>query len=91
MCELYCAVKAFELVLFSDSQSVPPQVLCWQCVYVLNPVLFLLTLPEHTHASRPRCGVELMAALEFVCGDRGFYRGKTWHHAFTTHFKLGSN
>uniref|UniRef100_A0AAY5ET35 Insulin-like domain-containing protein n=1 Tax=Electrophorus electricus TaxID=8005 RepID=A0AAY5ET35_ELEEL len=26
--------------------------------------------------ARPRCGVELIADLEFVCGDRGFYRGR---------------
>ncbi|XP_041955553.1 insulin-like growth factor 3 [Alosa sapidissima] len=53
------------------------KVLCWQCVCWLCPFLLLLSLPEHTHAGRPRCGIELMADLEFVCGDRGFYRGRT--------------
>ncbi|KAL2103681.1 hypothetical protein ACEWY4_000549 [Coilia grayii] len=52
------------------------KVLCWQCVCVLHPLLFLLSIPEHTHAARSRCGAELVADLEFVCGGRGFYRGK---------------
>uniref|UniRef100_A0AAY4EIF8 Insulin-like domain-containing protein n=1 Tax=Denticeps clupeoides TaxID=299321 RepID=A0AAY4EIF8_9TELE len=27
-----------------------------------------------THSAKTRCGWELVADLEFVCGDRGFYR-----------------
>ncbi|XP_063065554.1 insulin-like growth factor 3 [Engraulis encrasicolus] len=52
------------------------KVLCWQCVCVLHPLLFLLSMPEHTQAARWRCGAELVADLEFVCGDRGIYVGK---------------
>ncbi|XP_062396921.1 insulin-like growth factor 3 [Sardina pilchardus] len=53
------------------------KVLCWQCVCWLCPSFLLLSLPEHTHAAQPRCGTELIADLEFVCGDRGFYRGRS--------------
>ncbi|XP_036388660.1 insulin-like growth factor 3 [Megalops cyprinoides] len=48
----------------------------WRHVCVLYPVLCLVTLPEKAETLKARCGRELVADLEFVCGDRGFYRGK---------------
>ncbi|KAI5095410.1 insulin-like growth factor 3, partial [Silurus meridionalis] len=51
------------------------QVLCWRSVCVLYTLLVCVLLPEITHSAKSRCGVELIADLQFVCGDRGFYRG----------------
>ncbi|MCI4380477.1 hypothetical protein PGIGA_G00240430 [Pangasianodon gigas] len=51
------------------------QVLCWRSVCVLYTLLVCVLLPELAHSAKPRCGVELIADLQFVCGDRGFYRG----------------
>ncbi|KAK3566225.1 hypothetical protein QTP86_029674 [Hemibagrus guttatus] len=51
------------------------QVLCWRSVCVLFTLLVCVLLPELAHSAKPRCGVELIADLQFVCGDRGFYRG----------------
>ncbi|KPP69751.1 hypothetical protein Z043_111477 [Scleropages formosus] len=54
-----------------------PQVCCWWCgVCVLYPVLCLAALRGGAEAMKARCGRELVADLEFVCGDRGFYRGE---------------
>ncbi|XP_029102007.1 insulin-like growth factor 3 [Scleropages formosus] len=54
-----------------------PKVCCWWCgVCVLYPVLCLAALRGGAEAMKARCGRELVADLEFVCGDRGFYRGK---------------
>ncbi|KAJ8373263.1 hypothetical protein AAFF_G00266740 [Aldrovandia affinis] len=54
----------------------PLTVCWWRCVCVLYPVLCLVMLPSRVEAVKARCGRELVADLEFVCGDRGFYRGK---------------
>ncbi|XP_060786955.1 insulin-like growth factor 3 isoform X2 [Neoarius graeffei] len=51
------------------------QVLCWRSVCVLYTLLVCVLLPEFAHSAKPRCGVELIADLQLVCGDRGFYRG----------------
>lgn len=56
-------------------QCILSYVLCWRSVGVLYSILCLAALPDHAE-SRARCGSELVAHLEFVCGDRGFYRGK---------------
>ncbi|KAL4645886.1 insulin-like growth factor I [Arapaima gigas] len=48
----------------------------WRGVCVLYPVLCLATLHSGAEAVKVRCGRELVADLEFVCGERGFYRGK---------------
>ncbi|XP_035378107.1 insulin-like growth factor 3 [Electrophorus electricus] len=52
------------------------QVFCLRGVCVSYTLLLVLLLPELGLVARPRCGVELIADLEFVCGDRGFYRGR---------------
>uniref|UniRef100_A0A4W4ERM1 Insulin-like domain-containing protein n=1 Tax=Electrophorus electricus TaxID=8005 RepID=A0A4W4ERM1_ELEEL len=54
----------------------PKQVFCLRGVCVSYTLLLVLLLPELGLVARPRCGVELIADLEFVCGDRGFYRGR---------------
>ncbi|KAL6459394.1 hypothetical protein MHYP_G00328660 [Metynnis hypsauchen] len=51
------------------------QVLCWRSVCVGYVLLCVAVLPELGDAAKPRCGAELIADLEFVCGERGFYRG----------------
>ncbi|XP_066500658.1 insulin-like growth factor 3 [Hoplias malabaricus] len=51
------------------------QVLCWRSVCVYCVLVCVAVLPELGDAAKPRCGAELIADLEFVCGDRGFYRG----------------
>ncbi|XP_016145967.1 insulin-like growth factor II isoform X2 [Sinocyclocheilus grahami] len=48
----------------------------WRSVCVLYSLYCILILPDAGEAAKPRCGRELVADLEFVCGDRGFYRGK---------------
>ncbi|XP_051964168.1 insulin-like growth factor I [Xyrauchen texanus] len=48
----------------------------WQSVCVLYSIFCVLVLPDFSEGAKPRCGRELIADLEFVCGDRGFYRGK---------------
>ncbi|XP_050972720.1 insulin-like growth factor 3 [Labeo rohita] len=48
----------------------------WQSVCVLYCLYCVLILPDAGEAAKARCGRELVADLEFVCGDRGFYRGK---------------
>uniref|UniRef100_A0A671PSX4 Insulin-like growth factor II n=1 Tax=Sinocyclocheilus anshuiensis TaxID=1608454 RepID=A0A671PSX4_9TELE len=45
-------------------------------VCVLYSLYCVLILPDAGEAAKARCGRELVADLEFVCGDRGFYRGK---------------
>ncbi|XP_026125001.1 insulin-like growth factor I isoform X1 [Carassius auratus] len=52
------------------------QVPSWRSVCVLCSLYCVLTLPDAGEAAKARCGRELVADLEFVCGDRGFYRGK---------------
>ncbi|KAI4897156.1 hypothetical protein NFI96_015209, partial [Prochilodus magdalenae] len=52
----------------------PEQVLCWRSVCAVCVLLCIVMLPELGDAAKPRCGAELIADLEFVCGDRGFYR-----------------
>ncbi|XP_072537365.1 insulin-like growth factor 3 [Salminus brasiliensis] len=52
------------------------QVLCWRSVCVFCALLCVAVLPELGDAATQRCGTELIADLEFVCGDRGFYRGR---------------
>ncbi|XP_064155994.1 insulin-like growth factor 3 [Anguilla rostrata] len=54
----------------------PLKVCWWRSVCVLYPLLCLVALPSRQEAVKARCGRELVADLEFVCGDRGFYRGK---------------
>ncbi|XP_030641092.1 insulin-like growth factor 3 [Chanos chanos] len=49
---------------------------CWRNVCVVYSMLWLVVLPNCGETGKTRCGQELVAALEFVCGDRGFYRGK---------------
>ncbi|XP_062855658.1 insulin-like growth factor 3 [Trichomycterus rosablanca] len=51
------------------------QVQCWRSVCVLCVLVCVLLWVEPCNSARPRCGVELISDLEFVCGDRGFYRG----------------
>ncbi|XP_023649367.1 insulin-like growth factor 3 [Paramormyrops kingsleyae] len=48
----------------------------WRTLCVLYPVLYLTGLHGGAEALKARCGRELVADLQFVCGDRGFYRGK---------------
>ncbi|XP_039520153.1 insulin-like growth factor 3 isoform X2 [Pimephales promelas] len=48
----------------------------WRSVCVLYSLYCVLILPDAGEAAKARCGRELVADLEFVCGDRGFYRGK---------------
>ncbi|KAJ8016448.1 hypothetical protein DPEC_G00007310 [Dallia pectoralis] len=45
---------------------------CWS-TFVLYSILCLAVQPDHAEA-RARCGSELVAHIEFVCGDRGIYR-----------------
>ncbi|KAI1893146.1 hypothetical protein AGOR_G00140910 [Albula goreensis] len=52
------------------------QVCWWRSVCILYPLLCLAALPYRAESVKARCGRELVADLEFVCGDRGFYRGK---------------
>ncbi|XP_026105727.1 insulin-like growth factor I isoform X1 [Carassius auratus] len=52
------------------------QVPSWRSVCVLCCLYCILILPDAGEAAKARCGRELVADLEFVCGDRGFYRGK---------------
>uniref|UniRef100_A0A8C1UT23 Insulin-like growth factor 3 n=1 Tax=Cyprinus carpio TaxID=7962 RepID=A0A8C1UT23_CYPCA len=52
------------------------QVPSWRSVCVLYSLYCVLILPDAGEAAKARCGRELVADLEFVCGDRGFYRGK---------------
>ncbi|TRY99892.1 hypothetical protein DNTS_033999 [Danionella cerebrum] len=52
------------------------QVPGWRSVYVLCSLLCILTLQRPSEATKSRCGRELVEDLEFVCGDRGFYRGE---------------
>ncbi|XP_067249659.1 insulin-like growth factor 3 [Chanodichthys erythropterus] len=52
------------------------QVPSWRSVCVLYSLYCVLILPDAGEAVKARCGRELVADLEFVCGDRGFYRGK---------------
>uniref|UniRef100_A0A4W5JVU1 Insulin-like domain-containing protein n=1 Tax=Hucho hucho TaxID=62062 RepID=A0A4W5JVU1_9TELE len=58
---------------WSSARGCTLKVLCWRSVGVLYSILCLAALPDHAE-SRARCGSELVAHLEFVCGDRGFYR-----------------
>ncbi|XP_015198034.2 insulin-like growth factor 3 isoform X2 [Lepisosteus oculatus] len=44
-------------------------------LWVTYAVLCFLALPQRGTATKSRCGRELLADLEFVCGDRGYYRG----------------
>ncbi|XP_055025213.1 insulin-like growth factor 3 [Misgurnus anguillicaudatus] len=48
----------------------------WRSACILYSLLCILALQEGTEGAKARCGRELVADLEFVCGDRGFYRGK---------------
>ncbi|XP_051524381.1 insulin-like growth factor I [Myxocyprinus asiaticus] len=48
----------------------------WRSVCVLYSIFSVLVLPDFSEGAKARCGRELIADLEFVCGDRGFYRGK---------------
>ncbi|XP_051508939.1 insulin-like growth factor I [Myxocyprinus asiaticus] len=48
----------------------------WRNVCVLYSFFCVLVLPDVGEGAKARCGRELIADLEFVCGDRGFYRGK---------------
>uniref|UniRef100_A0A8B9LG24 Insulin-like growth factor 3 n=1 Tax=Astyanax mexicanus TaxID=7994 RepID=A0A8B9LG24_ASTMX len=52
------------------------QVLCWRSVCVFCVLLYVAVLPDLGDAATQRCGTELISDLEFVCGDRGFYRGR---------------
>ncbi|XP_028849203.1 insulin-like growth factor 3 [Denticeps clupeoides] len=61
---------------WTSTEGCTLKVLCWRCVCVLYPLLFLLARPSPVESAKTRCGWELVADLEFVCGDRGFYRGK---------------
>ncbi|XP_061113491.1 insulin-like growth factor 3 [Conger conger] len=62
--------------LCPPARRCPLKVCWWRSVCVLYPVLCLVALPSRPEAVKARCGRELVADLEFVCGDRGFYRGK---------------
>lgn len=53
------------------------QVPSWRSVCVLCSLYCVLILPDAGEAAKARCGRELVADLEFVCGDRGFYRGES--------------
>lgn len=53
------------------------QVPSWRSVCVLYSLYCVLILPDAGEAAKARCGRELVADLEFVCGDRGFYRGES--------------
>lgn len=53
------------------------QVPSWRSVWVLYSLYCVLILPDAGEAAKARCGRELVADLEFVCGDRGFYRGES--------------
>ncbi|KAK1801454.1 hypothetical protein P4O66_022715 [Electrophorus voltai] len=66
-------------VQVSECLVLPKQVFCLRGVCVSYTLLLVLLLPELGLVARPRCGVELIADLEFVCGDRGFYRGRAIH------------
>ncbi|XP_048858984.1 insulin-like growth factor 3 [Brienomyrus brachyistius] len=48
----------------------------WRSLCVLYSMLYLTGLHSGAEALKARCGRELVADLQFVCGDRGFYRGK---------------
>ncbi|XP_066559441.1 insulin-like growth factor 3 [Amia ocellicauda] len=48
---------------------------CWPRGLWTLCLLCLLALPHSGGAMKARCGRELVADLEFVCGDRGFYHG----------------
>ncbi|XP_056585719.1 insulin-like growth factor 3 isoform X2 [Triplophysa dalaica] len=48
----------------------------WRSVWVVYSLICVLALQEGSEGTKARCGRELVADLEFVCGDRGFYRGK---------------
>lgn len=53
------------------------QVPSWRSVCVLYSLYCVLILPDAGEAAKARCGRELVADLEFVCGERGFYRGQS--------------
>lgn len=53
------------------------QVSSWRSVWVLYSLICVLALQEGSEGAKARCGRELVADLEFVCGDRGFYRGES--------------
>lgn len=53
------------------------QVPSWRSMCVLYSLYCVLILPDAGEAANARCGRELVADLEFVCGDRGFYRGES--------------
>lgn len=53
------------------------QVSSWRSVWILYSLICVLALQEGTQGAKARCGRELVADLEFVCGDRGFYRGQS--------------
>lgn len=61
------------------AQSLYPvkQVSSWRSVWVLYSLICVLALQEGSEGAKARCGRELVADLEFVCGDRGFYRGES--------------
>lgn len=56
------------------------QVPSWRSVCVLYSLYCVLILPDAGEAAKARCGWELVADLEFVCGDRGFYRGQSRYY-----------
>ncbi|XP_043103285.1 insulin-like growth factor 3 [Puntigrus tetrazona] len=60
----------------AESLFLVKQVPSWRSVCVLCSLYCVLILPDAGEAAKARCGRELVADLEFVCGDRGFYRGK---------------
>uniref|UniRef100_A0A672JZE8 Insulin-like growth factor I n=1 Tax=Sinocyclocheilus grahami TaxID=75366 RepID=A0A672JZE8_SINGR len=60
----------------AESLFLVKQVPSWRSVCVLYSLYCVLILPDAAEAAKARCGRELVADLEFVCGDRGFYRGK---------------
>uniref|UniRef100_A0A3B3T3C1 Insulin-like domain-containing protein n=1 Tax=Paramormyrops kingsleyae TaxID=1676925 RepID=A0A3B3T3C1_9TELE len=62
--------------VFLSCSPLSSQVSWWRTLCVLYPVLYLTGLHGGAEALKARCGRELVADLQFVCGDRGFYRGK---------------
>ncbi|KAJ8257204.1 hypothetical protein GJAV_G00183040 [Gymnothorax javanicus] len=76
-------LKTLSAVGFVDLKNEPTatRLFCkdvrwWRSVCLLYPLLCLVALPGRPESVKARCGRELVADLEFVCGDRGFYRGK---------------
>lgn len=70
----------------AESLFLVKQVPSWRSVCVLYSLYCVLILPDAGEAAKARCGRELVADLEFVCGDRGFYRGESPTN-FILHFE----